>query len=136
MCMPWWLMCARASRWAHIRRHDHTVVGLTRRMVSSGGDPMVFIPLKDAQEAQFLKDNDAIVIERARTDANPALNRHGVLGLLDAFQSSQVNNHNVNAILVQAVPGLDPESVAESVRRWKRLEAYTRSQMEEILVAS
>ena len=24
------------------------------------GDPMVFIPLKDAQEAQFLKDNDAI----------------------------------------------------------------------------
>jgi putative ABC transport system permease protein len=29
-------------------------------MVSSSGDPMVFIPLKDAQEAQFLKDNDAI----------------------------------------------------------------------------
>jgi putative ABC transport system permease protein len=34
-------------------------------MVSSGGDPMVFIPLKDAQEAQFLKDNDAIVNDRA-----------------------------------------------------------------------
>ncbi|MFO1336513.1 MAG: ABC transporter permease, partial [Piscinibacter sp.] len=50
-----------------IRRHDYTVVGLTRRMVSSGGDPMVFIPLKDAQEAQFLKDNDAILNERART---------------------------------------------------------------------
>ena len=48
-----------------IRRNDYTVVGLTRRMVSSGGDPMVFIPLKDAQEAQFLKDNDAIV-QRAR----------------------------------------------------------------------
>jgi putative ABC transport system permease protein len=42
-----------------IRRNRYTVVGLTRRMVSSG-DPMVFIPLKDAQEAQFLKDNDAI----------------------------------------------------------------------------
>jgi len=39
-----------------IRRQDYTVVGLTRRMVSSGGDPMVFIPLKDAQEAQFLKE--------------------------------------------------------------------------------
>ena len=63
-----------------IRRHDYTVVGLTRRMVSSGGDPMVFIPLKDAQEAQFLKDNDAIVNERARTAANPALNRPGVPG--------------------------------------------------------
>src|SRR3989475_8110972 len=43
-----------------IRRNHYTVVGLTRRMVSSSGDPMVFIPLKDAQEAQFLKDNDAI----------------------------------------------------------------------------
>ncbi len=31
-----------------IRRNHYTVVGLTRRMVSSSGDPMVFIPLKDA----------------------------------------------------------------------------------------
>ena len=37
-----------------IRRNLYLVVGLTRRMVSSSGDPMVFIPLKDAQEAQFL----------------------------------------------------------------------------------
>ena len=28
-----------------IRRHDYTVVGLTRRMVSSGGDPMLFLSL-------------------------------------------------------------------------------------------
>jgi putative ABC transport system permease protein len=118
-----------------IRRHDYTVVGLTRRMVSSGGDPMVFIPLKDAQEAQFLKDNDAIVNDRARTAANPSLNRPGVPGLLEAIQASQANNHNVNAILVQVQPGTDAESVAEPVRRWKHLEAFTRAQMEEILVA-
>jgi putative ABC transport system permease protein len=118
-----------------IRRHDYTVVGLTRRMVSSGGDPMVFIPLKDAQEAQFLKDNDAIVNERARTAANPSFNRPGVPGLLEAIQALQANNRNVNAILVQVQPGIDAESVAEPVRRWKHLEAYTRAQMEEILVA-
>jgi len=118
-----------------IRRHDYTVVGLTRRMVSSGGDPMVFIPLKDAQEAQFLKDNDAIVNDRARTAANPSLNRPGVPGLLEAIQALQANNRNVNAILVQVQPGTDAESVAEPVRRWKHLEAFTRAQMEEILVA-
>lgn len=118
-----------------IRRHDYTVVGLTRRMVSSGGDPMIFIPLKDAQEAQFLKDNDAIVNERARTAANPALNRPGVPGLLEAIQASQAANRNVNAILVQVQPGLDAERVAQPIRRWKRLEAFTREQMEEILVA-
>jgi putative ABC transport system permease protein len=118
-----------------IRRHDYTVVGLTRRMVSSGGDPMVFIPLKDAQEAQFLKDNEAIVNERARTATNPSLNRPGVPGLLEAIQASQASNRNVNAILVQVQPGIDAEAVAEPVRRWKHLEAFTRAQMEEILVS-
>ncbi len=118
-----------------IRRHDYTVVGLTQRMVSSGGDPMVFIPLKDAQEAQFLKDNDAILNDRARTAANPGLNRPGVPGLLEAIQASQASNHNVNAVLVQLKPGFDAEAVAEPIRRWKHLEAFTRVQMEEILVA-
>ncbi|KRC12323.1 ABC transporter permease [Hydrogenophaga sp. Root209] len=118
-----------------IRRHDYTVVGLTQRMVSSGGDPMVFIPLKDAQEAQFLKDNDAILNDRARTAANPALNRPGVPGLLEAIQASQAANHNVNTVLVQVQPGVPAEQVAEPIRRWKHLEAYTRVQMEDILVA-
>ncbi|MCB2019582.1 MAG: ABC transporter permease [Burkholderiaceae bacterium] len=118
-----------------IRRHDYTVVGLTRRMVSSGGDPMVFIPLADAQEAQFLKDNDAILNERARTAANPALNRPGVPGLLEAVQAAQASNRNVNAVLVQVRAGMSADEVAEPIRRWKRLEAFTRAQMEEILVA-
>ena len=118
-----------------IRRNHYTVVGLTRRMVSSSGDPMVFIPLKDAQEAQFLKDNDAIVRQRARTAQNPALNRPGVPGLLDAVIASQSTNPYVNAVLVQLAPGYDPERVAEPIRRWQRLTVYTRAQMEEILVA-
>ena len=83
-----------------IRRNHYTVVGLTRRMVSSSGDPMVFIPLKDAQEAQFLKDNDAIWQSRRRTEANPAFNRPGVPGLLDAVIASQSTNAFVNAVLV------------------------------------
>ena len=118
-----------------IRRHDYTVVGLTRRMVSSGGDPMVFIPLKDAQEAQFLKDNDAIVNSRARTAENPALNRPGVPGLLDAINASQTSNHNVNAVLVRVAEGRSAEAVAQDIRRWKHLQAYTRGQMEDILIA-
>jgi putative ABC transport system permease protein len=118
-----------------IRRHNYRVVGLTQRMVSSGGDPMVFIPLKDAQEAQFLKDNDAILNERARTAANPSLNRPGVPGLLEAIQASQNANRNVNAVLVQVSPGSRPDMVANEVRRWKHLQAFNRLQMEDILVA-
>ena len=118
-----------------VRRHSYTVVGLTRRMVSSGGDPMVFIPLKDAQEAQFLKDNDTIVNDRARTAANPAFNRPGVPGLLEAVQGLQTSSHNVNTVLVQLQPGWQPEAVADTLRRWKHVQVFTRLEMQEILVA-
>lgn len=118
-----------------IRRHEYTVVGLTRRMVSSAGDPMLFIPLRDAQEAQFLKDNDTIYNELARTEANPEFNRPGVPGLLEAIQQSQVKSSNVNAVLVRVAPGWKANAVGAQIMRWKRLQAYTRAQMEEILVA-
>ena len=118
-----------------IRRHDYTVVGLTQRMVSSGGDPMLFIPLKDAQEVQFLKDNDALLNERARTAGNPAFNRPNVPGLLEAVQASQNTSHFVNAVLVRVNHGADADAVAAEIRRWQHLQAYTRVQMEEILIA-
>ncbi|WIM05813.1 MAG: ABC transporter permease [Candidatus Nitricoxidivorans perseverans] len=118
-----------------IRRHDYTVVGLTRRMVSSSGDPMIFVPLKDAQEIQFLKDNDALVNERVRTAANPSFNRPGVPGLLEAAQASATQARNVNTVLVRLVPGADPAAVANEIQRWKRLTAYTKTQMEDILIA-
>ena len=117
-----------------IRRDHYTVVGLTRRMVSSGGDPMVFVALKDAQTAQFLKDNDAILQQRRRTIANPIYNRPNVPGLLDAVIATQSQNSSVNAVLVQILPGYDPEEVAEPIRRWKRLQVYTRGQMEDLLI--
>jgi putative ABC transport system permease protein len=117
-----------------IRRHEYTVVGLTRRMVSSSGDPMVFVPLKDAQEAQFLKDNDAIVNEQTRTASNPSLNRPGVPGLLDAVNALQANNRNVNAVLVRVAEGHKPSRVADNIRRWKHMQVYDHSQMQEILI--
>ena len=117
-----------------IRRNRFRIVGLSRRMVSSGGDPMVFIPLKDAQEAQFLKDNDALLQQRRRTTDNPLFNRPGVPGLLDAIIASQTTNMYVNAVLVQLKPGYRPEVVAKNIQRWKQLQVYTQPQMRSILV--
>ncbi|MDZ4061587.1 MAG: ABC transporter permease, partial [Brevundimonas sp.] len=117
-----------------VRRNRYTIVGLTSRMVSSGGDPMLFIPLKDAQQAQFQKDSDAIVSQRARTAQNPALNPPGNPGVIEAVTASQANNPYVNAVLVQVEPGYSPDQAAEAIRRWQRLTVYTRAEMELILV--
>ena len=70
-------------------------------MVSSANDPIVFIPLKVAQESQLLKDNEAFLQQRRRTTENPNFNRPTVLGLLDAVIASQTSNTFVNAVLVQ-----------------------------------
>ncbi|AUB80036.1 ABC transporter permease [Candidatus Thiodictyon syntrophicum] len=125
----------RLGEQVRIRRHLYTVVGLSRRTVSSGGDPMVFIPLKDAQEAQFLKDNDAIVQQRRRTGENPVFNRPGEPQVLDAVLAAQTQSSSVNAILVRLAPGADPDLVAADIRRWKHLTVYTRAEMDEILQA-
>jgi putative ABC transport system permease protein len=117
-----------------IRRHSYTVVGLTRRMVSSSGDPMIFIPLKDAQEAQFLKDNDAILMQRRHTKIDPAFDHPGVPGLLDAVLASQTSNNSVNAVLVRIRPEFSQEDVAGPIRRWRQFTVYNRAQMEAILV--
>lgn len=117
-----------------IRRSEYAVVGLTRRAVSSSGDPMVFVPLKDAQEAQFLKDADAIVQQRRRTAANGSLNPPGAPAVVGAVVASQTKSPYVNAVLVQVKPGYEPAAVAAEIQRWKRLQVYTRPQVEEILV--
>ncbi len=99
-----------------IGRNSYTVTGLTRRMLSSGGDPMAFVLLKDAQEAQFLKDSDSILRQRRRTAANPSLNRPGVPGPLDGVIASRSANPYANVVLVRLLSGADPEGSAEHMR--------------------
>lgn len=117
-----------------IRRNDFRVVGLTRRMVSSNGDPMLFIPFRDAQQAQFQKDNDALLAQRRRTAQNPAFDRPGVPGLREAVDALQSGNHQANAVLVRVAPGTDPAELAARIRRWTHLGVHDRAQMDAILI--
>ncbi len=78
---------------------------------------------------------EAIVDERARTAANPAFNRPGVPGLLEAVQASQASSRTVNVVMLRLAPYADETVVAREIRRWKHLEAYTRADMDEILIA-
>ena len=117
-----------------IHRQIYEVVGLTRGMRSPSGDPMVFLPLKDAQEIQFLRDNDAVFRDRAQLEQNPKLNPPGNPALLAAVEQNLFSNHRVNTVLVQLLPGTNAGEVADDIERWLRLTAYTRDEMEDILI--
>jgi len=98
-------------------RVDFTVVGLTRNLVASGGDPVVYISLLDAQKLQFDLAPPAARVQSAR----------GAQGL---------SRDTVNAVIAKLSPEANIETVAEGVRRWKHLAALTQAEQEQILSQS
>ena len=95
-------------------RDLYHVVGVTHGTVSSGGDPLVYISLKDAQELQFLYSNTRIRNDRAR----------GING---------VNSHMINAVVARVKEGYDVDKVAQQIRRFKHKSVYTAEQEKVIL---
>jgi len=95
-------------------RDDYKVVGITHGTVSSGGDPLVYISLKDAQELQFLYSNERIRNDRAR----------GI---------KTVNSHIVNAVIATKKSGYDSDAIAQKIREWKHKSVYTKNEEKTIL---
>ena len=95
-------------------RDDYKVVGITHGTVSSGGDPLVYISLKDAQELQFLYSNERIRNDRAR----------GI---------NTLNSHIVNAVIATKKLGYNTDEIAQNIREWKHNSVYTKSEEKTIL---
>lgn len=98
-------------------RDTFTVVGLTDGQVSSGGDPVVYVTLRDSQNLQF---------ELAPPAARREIARGNGAGETDT----------INAVVARVLPDAPPESVAEAARRWKHLSAMTQAGQETILTRS
>lgn len=96
-------------------RDLYTVVGITKGAVSSGGEPLIYLSLKDAQKLQFLYSNARIHNDRARG------------------MNVQADQHLVNAVVATLEPGYDPDAVAQRIRRWKHLGVFTDVQERRIL---
>jgi putative ABC transport system permease protein len=99
-------------------RESFTVVGLTEDLVASGGDPVVYVTLRDAQKLQF--------------DLAPAAARREAARVAPTTGSIDT----VNAILVRLLPGIDAKLFADSIRRWKHLAALTQEEQEAVLSRS
>ena len=98
-------------------RNHFTVVGLTENQVSSSGDPIVYLTLRDSQKLQFELAPSAARRETARGS--------GVAG-----------TNTVNAIVARVSENVLPDTVAESARQWKHLAAMTQAEQENILTRS
>jgi putative ABC transport system permease protein len=95
-------------------RDLYKVVGLTRGMVNSAGDPLAWVTLLDAQSLQF--------------SVPPPLQRRG-----KAAGRSPIVTADINAVLVQLRPGVVEAAVAGEINRWKHLSAVPQRQEEAYL---
>jgi putative ABC transport system permease protein len=95
-------------------RDIYTVVGITHGTVSSGGDPLVYVSLKDAQELQFLYSNARTRNDRAR----------GIVA---------TNSHMINAVVARVKSGYDVDCVAADIRRFKHKAVFTATQEKTLL---
>jgi len=98
-------------------RNDFAVVGLTRGQVSSGGDPLVFVTLRDAQKLQF--------------DLAPPAQRREL-----ARGAGEANSDIINAVVTRVSANVPVSTVADAIRRWKHLAAFTQEEQETILARS
>ncbi|MCC7274662.1 MAG: ABC transporter permease [Alphaproteobacteria bacterium] len=95
----------------------YRVVGTTRGLVASGGDPLAFVHLRDSQELQFKL-------------APPAARRAAAAG------GAAASTDTINAVIARLLPDADANAVADTVRRWKHLAALTDAEQSELLTRS
>jgi putative ABC transport system permease protein len=100
-----------------LARTTFTIVGLTENLVASGGDPVAFITLLDAQKLQFELAPPAARVQLAR----------GAEG---------ASKDTVNAVVARVAPGANLEAVAESARRWRHHAVLTQAEQERVLSES
>jgi putative ABC transport system permease protein len=112
------------------------IVGLTDGIVSSGGDPVAFVSLLDAQEIQFSKANEAVRNDRARLDAELRATPALATVPRDALAPVVQNTHLANAVLVHLAPGADAPAVQAHIERWTYYRALTAAQQEDLLAKS
>jgi len=96
--------------------NDFTVVGLTADQVDSGGNPVAYMTLLDAQELQFELEG-AVARNYAARGALP-------------------DTDTINAVVARISPNLPVEAVAAAARDWKHLSVLTQVEQEALLLES
>ena len=122
-------------------KETYTVVGLTRGMVSSGGDGLAFFTVRDAQAVQFDLPGEAIRLERAARRARAGQMDVGRVTplLLDrasglAAGIPVLGPPMVSAVLVKLAPGAEAARVSALISSWPDVSVHTAEGQRQLLV--
>lgn len=124
----------------HLGRDDYRVVGLTRQLLASGGDAVVFATVADTQRILGDDSSDALVAERERrlgrlraTDlgrSQPALE---ALAVDPRWTFPAIAAPPIHAVCVRVAPGRLDE-VRAALAQWSDVTVWTREEEERLVL--
>ncbi|MDI4666404.1 ABC transporter permease [Xanthobacter autotrophicus] len=114
----------RLGEKVHLGQDDYTVVGLTRGMVDTGGDGLLFVTVNDAVAIAQRRSSEEVLLARAGAGAGPAA----------ASRSSVPQDSKIAAVLVTLNPAVDPEAVRRAVASWGDVNVLSRAEQENLLL--
>lgn len=122
-------------------KDTYTVVGLTRAMVSSGGDGIACFTSRDAQAIQFDETGESVRLERqarrvrageldfGRTQPSVLERASGSSRAIAALPGPAVS-----AVIARLMPGADLDGVLRTFEGWSDVTVYSAAQQEELLL--
>jgi putative ABC transport system permease protein len=122
-------------------KETYTVVGLTRAMISSGGDGIACFTSRDAQAIQFDEPGESMRLERQARRARAGEIDFGRTqpGVLERASGSSrglaaLPGPAVSAVIARLMPGADADAVLQAVGGWSDVTIYTGTQQEDLLL--
>ncbi|MBL4591565.1 MAG: ABC transporter permease [Phycisphaerales bacterium] len=122
-------------------KDTYRVVGITKNMISSGGDGLAFMSIADSQAIQFDAAGEATRLERAARRGraeNDEITRSqpGMLerANMPANKNPAFGSPMVSAILVNLKSGVDIEIVRSVMSGWADVTVYSGEQQRQLLL--
>lgn len=122
-------------------KDEYSVVGVTRGLVSSGGDGLAFFTVSDALSIQFDTSPESMRLERAaRSARTEQIDLSGTQPMLTEranLPSSEIpalGPPQVSAVLVNVKPGYDTGVVAAAISAWPDVSVFSTAQQRELLL--
>ncbi len=97
-----------------IGRDEYKVVGIVKNGVSSGGEPLIYLSLQDAQRVQFSFSNNRIRKELLRG-------------------KKDFDTHFINAVVVRVKKGFSCKKVANAIKNQLRVNVFLNEEEKNIL---
>lgn len=122
-------------------KDTYTVVGITRGLVSSGGDGIACFTSRDAQAIQFDEPGESVRLERQARRGRAREIDFGRTqpGVLERAAGSSAGiaalpGPAVSAVIARLAPGADVDAVLRVLEGWSDVTAYSAAQQEDLLL--